>query len=291
MPEVVQTCILCGSDRSTPFDQRTFRGREVKNRVCLDCGLVYQSPRMTQAESVAFYAEEYRLLQEGSLDPTTRNAAIQKARASSLFNFIQPALPALSRHLDIGCSMGILLQYFQDRYHNQAVGVEPGEAHRIHAHKEGLTVYASLEDLEKAGETRFDLVSMSHVLEHIPDPVGYLTHLRECILIPAGWLLLEVPNLYAHDSFEVAHLIAFSPHTLREVLLRSGFEIVKFKKHGRPNSAFLPLFLTALCRPTQQSETRSIRPERGVTLKRRIGMLWRRILARLFPQRAWLIRG
>jgi 2-polyprenyl-3-methyl-5-hydroxy-6-metoxy-1,4-benzoquinol methylase len=246
---------------------------------------------MTEAEAAAFYANEYRLLQEGSIDPTSCNVSIQNARAGSLCDFVQPALATVSRHLDIGCSMGILLLHLQGAYHNQAVGVEPGEAHRIHARKEGLTVYATFEDLEKAGEARFDLVSMSHVLEHLPDPVSYLTHLRECVLTPAGWLLLEVPNLYAHDSFEVAHLVAFSPHTLREVLHKSSFDIVKFEKHGRPNSALLPLFLTVLCRPAQQPGTRPVRPERWVVLKRRTGMFRRHILGRLFPQRAWLVRG
>jgi len=291
MPEVVRTCILCGSDRSAPFDHRFFHGQDVNNRVCLDCGLVYQSPRMTEAEIDVFYTEEYRLLQEGSADPTSRNITIQNARASSLHDFVLPVLPTISHHLDIGCSMGILLQKFQEAYHNRVVGVEPGSAHRIATRNKGLTVYATLDDLEKAGEARFDLVSMSHVLEHLPDPVGYLNHLQESVLDADGWLLLEVPNLYAHDSFEVAHLVAFSPHTLREVLRKSGFDIVKFEKHGRPNSALLPLFLTVLCRPVKQSGTRPVRPERGVALKRKAGMLWRRILARLFPKRAWLVRG
>jgi hypothetical protein len=38
-------------------------------------------------------------------------------------------------------------------------------------------------------------------------------------------------------------------------------------------------------------ESASIRPERGVALKRRAGMLRRRILQRLFPDLAWLPRG
>jgi len=290
MPEDVRTCTLCASNRSALFDQHSFHGRQVINRICVNCGLVYQSPRMTEAETAAFYADEYRLLQEGSTEPTARNVSIQNARAASMYDFVQPVLSTISRHLDIGCSMGILLQHFQEAYHNQAVGVEPGDTHRVHACKQGLTVYATLDDLEKAGEARFDLISMSHVLEHLSDPVGTLTRLRESFLDPAGWLLLEVPNLYAHDSFEVAHLYAFSPHTLHEVLRKSGFENVKFKKHGRPNSALLPLFLTVLCHPAQQPDTRPIRRERGVALKRRIGMLRRRILAKLFPQRAWLVR-
>jgi SAM-dependent methyltransferase len=291
MPEIVQSCIMCGSGRSTLFDQRSFHGRQVTNRLCLDCGLVYQSPRMTEVESAVFYADEYRLLQEGQTDPTARNINIQKARASSLYGFIQPIFATVSRHLDIGCSMGILLKYFQGLFHNQAVGVEPGEAHREQARSQGLTVYGTLEELEKAGETRFDLVSISHVLEHLPDPLGYLSHLREAILTKEGNLLLEVPNLYAHDSFEVAHLFAFSPHTLREVLRKSGFEILKFEKHGRPNSALLPLFLTVLCRPAKQPDMRLIRSEHWVVFKRRIGMLHRSVVSRLFPKRAWLGQG
>ena len=291
MPEDVRTCILCGSEHSAPFDRRSYRGHRLTYRICRNCGLVFQSPRMTEAESAAFYAEEYRLLQEGSRDPTSRNRKAQTGRAASLLGFARPVISSVTRHLDIGCSMGVLLQHFQGVFHNQAVGVEPGEAHRKHAREKGLTVYTTLDELEEAGEERFDLVSMAHVLEHLIDPIAYIRHLRESLLAGDGKLILEVPNLYAHDSFEVAHLYAFSAHTLQEVLRQSGFEVLKFEKHGRPNSALFPLFLTALCVPAVQPGPTRVRPERFVALKRRTGMLQRRILARLFPERAWLGGG
>ncbi len=288
MPESVIQCPLCGSGSSRPFDHREFHGHLVENRICQECGLVYQSPRMTESESAEFYAEEYRLLQEGSADPTSRNMAAQDKRARFLLEFTRPEIPVVSRHLDIGCSMGILLQHFQGNYHDQAVGVEPGEAHRLRARGNGITVYASLEEMEKTGEARFDLVSISHVLEHLADPVGYLIHLRQFLLAADGWLLVEVPNLYAHDSFEVAHLVAFSPRTLCETIRRSGFGIAKFEKHGRPTSALFPLFLTVLCRPVRQPDLSPVRPEYGVAFKRRTGMLRRWLLERLLPGRAWL---
>lgn len=288
MPEIVLQCPLCESGSSQLFDRGKFHGHLLENRICQACGLVYQSPRMTGSESAEFYAEDYRLLQEGSVDPTSRNMATQDKRARSLLEFTRPVVPAVSRHLDIGCSMGILLQHFQDDYHDQAVGVEPGEAHRRRASENGITVYAALEELEKAGEAPFDLVSMAHVLEHLPDPLAYLIHLRQSLLAADGWLLLEVPNLYAHNSFELAHLVAFSPHTLRETLRRAGFEIIKFGKHGRPNSALFPLFLTALCRPAMQPDRAPVRPEHGVAFKRRLGMLRRWLLERVLPGRAWL---
>ena len=289
MSEKVLNCPLCKSEHSRAFDGRSFHGRAVVNRICQDCGLVFQSPRMTETESAAFYAEEYRLLNEGSVDPTARNMAAQHARAESLLAFTQPVVEKVSRHLDIGCSMGILLQRFTETYHCQPVGIEPGEAHRARAIKEGLTVYASLEELEKAETGHFALISLAHVLEHLPDPVGYLVHLRETRLDPQGWLLLEVPNLYAHDSFEVAHLVSYSAHTLMQTLEKAGFEVVKIERHGRPRSAVLPLYITLLARPNPAyRETLEIKAEKQVPLKRQFGILRRRILEKLMPKRAWL---
>jgi 2-polyprenyl-3-methyl-5-hydroxy-6-metoxy-1,4-benzoquinol methylase len=289
MSETVLNCSLCKSEHSRPFDRRSFHGKVVVNRICQDCGLVFQSPRMTEAESAVFYAEEYRLLNEGSIDPTARNIAAQKARALALLAFTEPLVEKVSRQLDVGCSMGILLQRFAEKFHCQPVGIEPGEAHRLRANQAGLAVYAALEELEKAGAGHFDLISMSHVLEHLPDPVGYLVHLREALLDPRGWLLLEVPNLYAHDSFEVAHLVSYSAHTLLQTLEKAGFEVVKEERHGRPRSALLPLYITLLARPqTSSSRLLDIRPEKQVALKRQAGMLRRRIIEKLFPERAWL---
>jgi trans-aconitate methyltransferase len=167
------------------------------------------------------------------------------------------------------------------------VGIEPGEAYREYASRQGLKVYKALDELENTAEARFDLVSMSHVLEHLPDPVGSLTHLLETVLAPDGWLLLEVPNLYAHDSFEVAHLVSFSSHTLAQTVEKAGFEIVKLERHGRPRSQLLPLYITVLARP-EVSQVHKLLPEKQVLLKRRIGMFRRRILERLLPKRAWV---
>jgi 2-polyprenyl-3-methyl-5-hydroxy-6-metoxy-1,4-benzoquinol methylase len=288
MSKTVQFCPLCGGDRNKFFEQSKFRGREVVNRICLNCGLVFQSPCMDDDEASAFYAAEYRLLNEGSITPTARNMSVQYARAESLAGFARPVIDHLDSHLDIGCSMGILLGHFEKEYHCHSVGIEPGEAHRKVARQAGLTVYASLDELEQNEHTRFSLISMAHVLEHLPEPVGYLAHLRETLLDPAGWLLLEVPNLYAHDSFETAHLVAYSAHTLQQTVAKSGFEVVRVEKHGRPRSAWLPLYITLLARPKQGAQgTFRLQPERGVALKRSLGMLSRHLLERLFPRWIW----
>ncbi len=287
MPEDIRACPLCKYDRSKLFDTREFRGESVVNRLCLNCGLVFQSPRMTSAEAEVFYTNEYRLLYEGSQEPTPRNLMDQRGRAESLVNFARPYIHSVVSHLDIGCSFGLLLQRFQETYQCKAYGVEPGKAHRDLALKAGLQVYPSLDDLKNSEETRFDLVSLIHVLEHLPDPVSYLTDLRETVLAHNGWLFIEVPNLYAHDSFEIAHLVSYSPHSLVQTLAKAGFHVLGIECHGKPRSKILPLYITLLAQPVSTPPLRP-EPEKLVPLKRRLGMLRRRFLERLLPRLAWI---
>jgi len=287
MPETVILCPLCQGNESSLFDRRTFAEVPVENRLCSRCGFVFQSPRMSADESATFYAREYRPLYQGSAGPNAKDLVVQAARAEELLRFTRRSLPRVQRFLDIGCSAGLLLKAFSQANGCQVVGIEPGEAYRDYATASGFNVYTSLEAMEDSCEARFDLVSLAHVLEHLPDPVGSLIHLREAVLQPDGWLLLEVPNLYVHDSFEVAHLEAFSAHTLKETLRKAGYRLVRMRKHGQPRSSILPFYLTALCQPTSGLVQYVVRPEMGVKLKRKVGQLYRKVALRLLPSLAW----
>lgn len=281
-------CPLCGSRKSALFDQRSFRDIPVTNRLCQDCGLVYQSPRMSEAQLNAFYESEYRQLYQGSQGPDRKDLAVQEGRAAALLEFTRPYIKEIKRHLDIGCSAGLLLQSFRGAFACQSVGIEPGTAYRDYARQLGLQVYASLDELHAAQEAPFDLVSLAHVLEHLPDPVDYLHRLRTDLLAKHGRLLLEVPNLYAHDSFEVAHLVSYSEHSLQQVLRKAGFETLALQAHGRPRSHLIPLYLTAIAIPAEPQDGYHLEPEKRVVWKRRAGMLRRWLLTRLQPDRAWI---
>jgi SAM-dependent methyltransferase len=278
---------MCASTESALFDQRTFRGLPVTNLICSTCGLVYQSPRMTYAELSIFYKIEYRRLYQGAEQPDAKDLAVQAGRAEALLAFCDGRLPVVKRHLDIGCSAGFLLQRFKGAYGCRVTGVEPGDLYRKYARSKRLRVFATLDELRARDKKRFDLISLAHVLEHLPDPGGYLSDLREHLLTKNGCLLVEVPNLYAHDSFEVAHLVSFSEHTLRQMLGKAGFEVVALEAHGRPRSRLLPLYLTALARPVEKPEAFQVQPEGGVRFKRGWGMARRIMLERALPWLAW----
>lgn len=288
MRETVPSCPLCGESQSRLFDQRRFREKPVTNQICSTCGLVYQSPRMPDDELAAFYEREYRQLYQGSQGPNEKDLSVQNRRADALLSFAASHIKNISRHLDIGCSAGLMLKRFQSAYNCSSTGVEPGNAYRSYAQKQGLNVVATLEDIHTSDEPHFDLISMAHVLEHIADPVDYLTSLRVNLLNKDGWLLIEVPNLYAHDSFEVAHLVSYSAQTLSQVLQKSGFEIHSLRKHGRPRSITLPLYITTLAQPAADAFPYHPQAESGVRIKRQLGMVRRRTLTRIFPRQSWL---
>ena len=130
---------------------------------------------------------------------------------------------------------------------------------------------------------------MAHVLEHLPDPVAFLVELRTEFLSPGGWLLIEVPNLFTHDSFELAHMTSFSAHTLSQVLQKSGFDVIASKQHGQPRSEILPLYLTVLARPQEEHNlSYQVQPEKSVAQKRKIGIFIRRVLQKITPNKAWV---
>jgi 2-polyprenyl-3-methyl-5-hydroxy-6-metoxy-1,4-benzoquinol methylase len=287
MPENVTNCLLCGHEQHSHFETIEFRDEQVVNQICDHCGLVFQSPRMTASELDEFYAREYRQVYQGDEGPTDKDLRTQKGRAAAILKFMRASVPKVNRHLDVGCSAGILLQEIQGHYKSQTVGIEPGDSYRNYAQTQGIMVYSDISDLKAADEAPFDLVSMGHVLEHFADPVTYLTDLRSQVMSAVGWLLIEVPNLYAHDSFEIAHMTAFSEHTLTQTLQKAGFEILNLKAHGQPRSDYLPLYLTVIARVVGGGVSHQVEPEVNVAFKRKQGLLRRKIVQRLFPGKAW----
>jgi 2-polyprenyl-3-methyl-5-hydroxy-6-metoxy-1,4-benzoquinol methylase len=279
-------CPLCGFAYQEFFEKILHNEEIVEYVICRRCGFVFQAKTWTQAELDAFYSRQYRTLMQGSESPEKRNRAIEGARAALLVQRLKEGgVLKVRRHLDIGASTGVFLRRTGREFHCEGVGVEPGEEHRRFAAESGLRMYSSLTEAEQGETGCFDLVSLSHVLEHLPSPLQTLTQIRQKFLTPGGWLLVEVPNLYAHPSLEIAHLSAFSRHTLVEMVRKAGFRVYSLVVHGLPRSNVLKLNLTLLAQPElMDGHDYHIKPERLVRLKRRLGMFYRKVVDRW----AWL---
>jgi len=165
----VTECPLCSSTKRSPFETIEEADQLVSFLICHRCGLVYQSPRMDEAELEQFYEREYRIQRQETEEPIEKDLLMQDARARAVLRMVQPHLSAVTRHLDIGSSSGALLQRFHEQYECVSVGVEPGDSYRHYSKAQGLRIYPSLDTLAYANELPFDLISMLHVIEHVED--------------------------------------------------------------------------------------------------------------------------
>ncbi|WP_245566876.1 class I SAM-dependent methyltransferase [Christiangramia portivictoriae] len=98
--------------------------------------------------------------------------------------------------LDYGAGTGDFLNFMQNRNWN-VVGVEPNENARSLALEKGIGVKSELDELEN---TKFDVITLWHVLEHIPNYKEILTKLKSR-LNKNGLLVIAVPNYKSYDAF------------------------------------------------------------------------------------------
>ncbi len=105
------------------------------------------------------------------------------------------------RLLDIGCGPGFFLKTAIARGW-QAHGIEPSRQASAHARSLGATVTEGFFNEESAAALgRFDVVNLTNVLEHVPDPIDILA--RAIALIePGGVLCVGVPNDFS--PFQIA---------------------------------------------------------------------------------------
>jgi len=177
-----------------------------------------------------------QLLRELYDDPSyveARTAADPQAWALRAEQIISALPEAPLAVLDFGASQGHLVRALRG-LGLTALGVEPSPAARaIALDSHGVELHAELADLSSQ---RFDAVSMLHSLEHVEEPVATLTALRE-MLSSGGSIFIEVPHAGSADMWiprsrraildVPAHLHHFTPATLRFVVERAGFAVLR----------------------------------------------------------------
>lgn len=129
--------------------------------------------------------------------------------------------------LDIGCGTGDLLWLLQ-KNNLEVVGVEPNEKAKQITSKKSIEVYSSLDEVK----SKFDLVSMFHVLEHLHNPFTYVENLHH-YLHNEAYVFVAVPNFNSYDAayykkhwaaFDVPrHLFHFSSYGIKKLFSEKGF--------------------------------------------------------------------
>jgi 2-polyprenyl-3-methyl-5-hydroxy-6-metoxy-1,4-benzoquinol methylase len=116
-------------------------------------------------------------------------------------NLINSLQPDKGKILDIGAGTGDFLSVAKQNGW-QIIGVEPSDKAKAIALKKEV---AFAEDTAQLEDHSFDVISMWHVLEHVPDLDSQIKELKR-LLKPNGSLIVAVPNF---KSFDAKHYGAF----------------------------------------------------------------------------------
>jgi 2-polyprenyl-3-methyl-5-hydroxy-6-metoxy-1,4-benzoquinol methylase len=254
-PSVMESppCTLCGGERFSPVarglqDRRHPLPGSFDVVACADCGLVQTRPRPRAAAIGRWYPAAY--VSYGGSDGTPQRRPLVRAAARwlrvasyALHGALRrppdrfPSPAGGNRLLDVGAGGGFYVGAMRDRgWEVRAVEPDPIAAERAAAGAglgRGAIVVGTVEDADFAPGS-FDLITMSHVVEHLYDPVGALRRMREW-LAPGGRLMLWCPNAGSAEARLFGrhwdgldpprHLSHFTPRTLTRVLAEAGWEV------------------------------------------------------------------
>ncbi len=204
-------------------------GRIVK---CLKCGLVYTNPRPKDTSLLENYQgfEDHDYMDEN---------ASRSINAYMSLNTIRQYVPS-GKLLDVGCSTGYFLN--AARLDFETFGVEPSEwASNYAREKLRLDFFTGTLEAAKFSTNQFDVVSMSDVIEHVPDPRQTLKEVHR-VIKPGGILYMVTPDVGSITAkilgskwwgLRPAHVYYFSRKTMRQMLEEEGFEVIHLGSFGR----------------------------------------------------------
>ena len=207
-------------------------------RTCGECRSLFIDPAPREEELAGFYPSRYWWSAASGhlnkLENFYRRIALRDHLA-----FVAKAAKALPnnrnsvRLLDVGCGGATLLGTLRAKgFEVLGFDASPEAAAIAKAdHSVEVITGRRLQDASFP-DAAFDVVTLFHVMEHVPDPRDLLAEVRR-ILNPGGRAVLQVPNI---DSWQFRlfgirwygldvprHVINYSSQSIRQLLLDSGF--------------------------------------------------------------------
>lgn len=228
-------CPVCGGPLGpevlSSFDRLFALGGEYRVHECNSCRLGVTIPRLAGDALTQFYPPDYPSWQAAR---GTLIARMKRARARAMV--VAPPYGSFMRRghgrlLDVGCGRGDQAAAFAHAgWHARGLDISRDAVQAARA----AGVEAEVGTLETAPwpSESFDLLILSHVLEHMPDPADALRR-AHALLVPGGCLIVAVPNW---DSWQrrlfrsrwshldtPRHLQHFTPDALHMLARKAGF--------------------------------------------------------------------
>lgn len=249
MAREVDKCFLCKSScriwkhlEKPPEGETEFVGVALYPRSIYNCGKceLYWSDKQIP---LSFYKNKYVSVTYGQglrdkfdwvLD-LPRHESDNEQRIDWILDKLELLAPKLklssSAGLDIGSGLGVFPYRFSQRSDFDVVALDPDPSATSHMRSRGISVFQStLEEFEAS--TLFGFVTINKVLEHVQNPVDFLSSAARC-LDSKGIIYIEVPDCAAAavdhqlpEEFFVEHIWGFTSKSLRLVCQKAGLSLL-----------------------------------------------------------------
>jgi len=146
-------------------------------------------------------------------------------------------LPQEGRFLDVGCAEGYLVMAAKKigKWSCFGIDIQMNRLRYAHSYDPILPLCIGADDQLCFKDETFDIITMTHLLEHTFDPLNTLMELSR-ILRRKGVLVVTVPNV-AHPLARLrgeqwrrinppVHLWYFSPQTLTKLMEKTGLKVI-----------------------------------------------------------------
>lgn len=211
-------------------------------RRCLMCRMMFLDPYPDATQLERLYSEGYftganadGLPVPGSDAEYAEFAQFRLPKFQATVDLIQGFVPAPANLLDIGSATGEFLNIAR-RSGYRVTGIELSAFAAEQARQRfGLEIFVGALEAYKT-DMSFDVIHLSHVLEHLVDPHRAIDRLKKILSargvvyveVPFQWNLVERLHFLASErrpfnTFSLHHRLFFRPSTLRALFARHGF--------------------------------------------------------------------
>jgi SAM-dependent methyltransferase len=193
--------------------------------------MVFASPMPSEAMLLAYNANYFSAAHGGR--PASKLAiafasGVARVRHAFVSRFLEKYQILVSRVLEIGPGPGFFARsWLQDAPQSSYFAVETDES----CHQ--LLKELGVQIMDLAASPSVDMVVMSHVLEHVSDPVAFV---REATrgLRRGGALFIEVPcRDWEHKALDEPHILFFDKVPMHRLLNDLGFTDIEIAYYGQ----------------------------------------------------------
>ena len=239
--EKIENCPICDSKESSKILEcvdDTVSKEKFSVVRCVKCGFNYTNPRPNENELYKYY-ESKDYVSHSDTNKGLINSLYHIVRKHTLKSKVK-LINSWSKKgsiLDIGSGTGHFLKACNENGW-KTTGIEPSEKTRNTAIKTLNLDIREESDIERLDHKTFDVITMWHVLEHVPRLNQRIEEIKN-LLKNEGTLFVAVPNRTSYDAkiyqenwagYDVPrHLYHFSPEDIKNLFKKHEFEVVEIK--------------------------------------------------------------